>query len=109
CVVGDDCVEQIEESEVQALNTQLLQQKLQLARQSDLEAPAVPPGERFSLPLARAYAALSQAAFCGVDEALRNWTCEACHAVGFSLAPGSTRLVRQAAWHSPGDEIGNVS
>jgi len=96
CVVGDDCVEQIEESEVQALNTQLLQQKLQLARQSDLEVPAVPPGEGFSLPLARAYAALSQAAFCGVDEALRNWTCEACHAVGFSLASGSTRLVRQA-------------
>ena len=29
----------------------------------------VPPGERFSLPLARAYAALSQAAFCTWDAA----------------------------------------
>lgn len=27
----------------------------------------MPPGERFSLPLARAYAALSQAAFCPWD------------------------------------------
>ena len=138
----------------------------------------MPPVERFSLPVARAFAALSQAAFCalaaltqgmwsstipvgcpcfmgfcmsfsfeelavvfakkfqwflvrsyilvldwysdlclmqflrkpgGADETLRNWTCDACHAVGFTLAPGTTRLVRQAkrhaAMHGAGWEI----
>ena len=36
----------------------------------------------------------------GADETLRNWTCDACHAVGFTLAPGTTRLVRQAQRHA---------
>jgi len=93
CVAEDDCeLERIEESEAVALNTQLLQQKLHLVAGDEV----VPPAERFSLPVARAFAALSQAAFCGADETLRNWTCDACHAVGFTLAPGTTRLVRQA-------------
>lgn len=32
----------------------------------------------------------------GADETLRNWTCSACHSVGFTLSAGTTRLVRQA-------------
>eukprot|EP00438_Fugacium_kawagutii_P018705 Skav214169 [mRNA] locus=scaffold945:242652:245760:- [translate_table: standard] len=95
-VAQDDCeLQRIEESEAAALNTQLLQQKLQLARGHE-DHEEVPLAEQFSLPLARAFAALSQAAFCGADETLRNWTCEACHAAGFALSPDTTRLVRQA-------------
>eukprot|EP00434_Breviolum_minutum_P045155 symbB.v1.2.040423.t1/scaffold7220.1/size12555/1 len=62
-VAEDDCeLERIEESEAVALNTQLLQQKLHLVAGDEV----VPPAERFSLPVARAFAALSQAAFCAL-------------------------------------------
>mmetsp|Transcript_18642 Transcript_18642/g.44148 ORF Transcript_18642/g.44148 Transcript_18642/m.44148 type:complete len:497 (-) Transcript_18642:65-1555(-) len=87
-----DDVEGIEESEMSAMEMQLLQQKVR-RRQSVVE---VPSSEQFNLNMARAFGSLSQAAFCGADEALRNWTCEACAALGFQLAPGTQRLVRQA-------------
>ncbi|CAK9073775.1 Mono- and diacylglycerol lipase (MDGL), partial [Durusdinium trenchii] len=90
-----DCdeLERVEESEADALRVQLLQQKV---RRQHETLNQVPSSERFSLPMARAFAALSQAAFCGADETLRNWTCSACHSVGFTLSAGTTRLVRQA-------------
>ncbi|CAE7383406.1 LIP [Symbiodinium pilosum] len=84
-----------EESEAESMRVQLLQHRdVRLQRTPTLAE--VPAKQQFSIPVAKAFASVSQAAFCGADEQLRNWTCEACHDVGFTLTPGTRRLVRQA-------------
>ncbi|CAE7744256.1 LIP, partial [Symbiodinium necroappetens] len=89
-------VERKEESETESLRVQLLQQREFRLQRGPLTTAEVPAKQQFSLPVAKAFATVSQAAFCGADEELRNWTCKACHDVGFSLTLGTRRLVRQA-------------
>eukprot|EP00439_Symbiodinium_sp_Y106_P003660 s6715_g1.t1 len=89
-------VEREEESETESLRVQLLQQREFRLQRGPLTTAEVPAKQQFSLPVAKAFATVSQAAFCGADEELRNWTCKACRDVGFSLTLGTRRLVRQA-------------
>eukprot|EP00931_Biecheleriopsis_adriatica_P047494 TRINITY_DN27387_c0_g3_i1.p1 TRINITY_DN27387_c0_g3~~TRINITY_DN27387_c0_g3_i1.p1 ORF type:complete len:513 (+),score=65.62 TRINITY_DN27387_c0_g3_i1:49-1539(+) len=83
-----ELVEATEESEVAVLRVQLLQLGVSAARQ--------PVDERYSERTARAFASLSQASQCSAGSSVTNWTCDACEAAGFSLVPGTVRLVRQA-------------
>jgi len=63
---------------------------------ADSSRDLVPLHEQYSLTLAKAFASLSQAAFCGAEESLQHWTCAACQAAGFGLAPTTQRLIRLA-------------
>mmetsp|Transcript_42292 Transcript_42292/g.111859 ORF Transcript_42292/g.111859 Transcript_42292/m.111859 type:complete len:336 (-) Transcript_42292:284-1291(-) len=42
---------------------------------------------------ARAFAALTQASYCGPDERLLSWQCDACRDAGFHVVPGTVRFV----------------
>lgn len=44
---------------------------------------------------ARAFAALTQASYCGPDEGLLNWSCDACRDAGFDIVPGTVRFVEK--------------
>lgn len=45
--------------------------------------------------VARAFASLTSASYCGADDALQNWTCGPCEDVGIHLVPSTLRFVQR--------------